>query len=107
MTAYLVAIVRVDDAEAYRNYTDRAPAVLARYGGRYIVRGGKPELLEGTLPGQRVVVVEFPDIESARAFYASDEYKEVKRLRTGAGEAVFALVEGVEQGEDGPPPDGL
>jgi len=107
MTAYLVAIVRVDDPEAYKAYTERAPAVLAKYGGRYVVRGGRVELLEGTLPGQRVVVVEFPSLEDARAFYASQEYREVRTLRTDAGEAVFALVEGVEHGEGGPPPAGL
>lgn len=94
MAAYIVAQVRVTDWDRYRQYMAHTPRVIARHGGRFIVRGGATEMLEGPTGEGRLVILEFPDMARARAFYDSPEYAAVKALREGAGEATFTLVDG-------------
>ncbi|HQU49030.1 MAG TPA: DUF1330 domain-containing protein [Casimicrobiaceae bacterium] len=94
MPAYLIARVRVTDPERYREYVALAPEAIARYGGRYLVRGGPITPLEGPEERDRIVVVEFPSMEHARSFWSSPEYEHAKTRRAGAATGQFLLVEG-------------
>jgi uncharacterized protein (DUF1330 family) len=95
MPAYIIARVEVTDWTRYREYTKATPEVIARYGGKFIVRGGEIATLEGEPETRRLVVIEFPSIEQAKAFYASPEYSQVKALRFGAAIGQFLAVQGV------------
>jgi uncharacterized protein (DUF1330 family) len=95
MPAYVIADVRdVRDADALLEYRRRNTDAVASHGGRFLVRGGESTLLEGEWPTQRMVVMEFPDADAARAWWASDEYEAIKPLRRGASETNIILVEG-------------
>lgn len=95
MAAYLIADVEVTDARAYQDYRERVPAVIAAYGGRYLVRGGTVERLEGNTSLHRVVVLEFADMPTLKAFYVSPEYQELIAIRQRAARANLFAVEGV------------
>lgn len=95
MAAYLIARVNVHDPEGYEAYKTKASAAIAAHGGRYLVRGGALEVLEGQDSGWRLVIVEFEDMETARSFYNSDAYQEAVRLRAPVSEGTFLLVEGL------------
>ena len=94
MPAYVIAEVDVTDAEAYKLYADKAPGVTLPAGGKYLARAGKVEDLEGTPPKSRVVVIEFPDMAAARAFYYGKAYQEIIPLRQAASNGRLFLVEG-------------
>ena len=94
MPAYLIARVQVTDWERYRQYTNATPAAIAKFGGRFIVRGGETITLEGPPETARLVVIEFPSLDQAKAFYGSEEYSQVKKLREGAATGQFLAVEG-------------
>jgi len=102
MTAYLIATVRVDDPETYRKYTAQTPALVAKYGGKFIVRGGEVEALEGPESTSRIVVLEFPSKDVVNTFYHSPEYQEVAKIRHAAAESSFLLVDGVPEGVTAP-----
>lgn len=95
MAAYMIATIVVTDMDQYKKYVDRTPGVIDRYGGRFIARGGETVTLEGPEETRRVVLVEFPSLEQARAFYNSPEYQEVKKLREGAAVMQLVAIEGV------------
>jgi len=95
MPAYIVVQVDVKDPVRYENYKKMVPASLAKYGGRFIIRGGRTETLEGTWAPARFVMVEFPDAERARAWWASEDYAEAKALRQATSSTQMILVEGV------------
>ncbi len=94
MPAYLIARVHVTDWDRYREYTKATPEVIARYGGKFIVRGGAITPLEGEPENRRLVVIEFPNLDQAQEFFHSPEYTRVKGLRLGAATGQFLLVEG-------------
>lgn len=94
MSAYLIARVTVKDPEAYKRYAAAAQDVVAKFGGRYIVRGGTTETLEGDRFAGRVVVIEFPTFDTVKAFYNSPEYQAAKRFRDGAADAEFMVADG-------------
>jgi uncharacterized protein (DUF1330 family) len=96
MSAYVVATVEVTDPEAYKKYTSEVPAQLAAWGGRFLIRGPQPEVLEGDWPIQRLVVLEFPDKDTARRFYDSEGYQAIVPLRQAASRGALALFEGFE-----------
>ena len=95
MPAYIIARVQVTDWDRYREYTKLTPGAIAQFGGRFIVRGGQTTTLEGPAETGRIVVIEFPTFDQAKAFYHSEEYSRVKKLREGAATGQFILVEGV------------
>ena len=96
MPAYVLSEVEILDDEVADRYRTIAAASIARYGGRYLVRGGTIDVLEGDLPSnKRVVVVEFPTMERARAWYTSAEYAEALELRQRALNRRLLLVDGV------------
>ena len=94
--AYLLVQVDVTDAARFQEYGKHSPAIVAKFGGRYLARAGRTVTLEGAPAKPRVVVIEFPSLSRAQAFYDSPEYLAVRKLREGAGEAQFIVVEGVE-----------
>jgi uncharacterized protein (DUF1330 family) len=94
MPAYIIARVEVTDWSRYQEYTKITPGAIARYGGKFIVRGGKYMTLEGEAETRRLVVIEFPNMESAQAFYNSPEYLEARKIRAGAAVGQFLAVEG-------------
>ena len=96
MAAYLLAEARVGDAVAYETYKVLAQAAIARYGGRYLVRGGRSEGLEGDwTPPQRLVIVAFDSLEQAKRFYDSPEYQAARVARQGVAEMNMLVVEGL------------
>ncbi len=95
MAAYLIAQLDVKDPEGAKAYQAAVPAVVERFGGRYLVRGGATEVLEGELAATRLVVIEFPDLAAARRFYASPEYQAILPHRLRSCEGSLALVEGL------------
>ena len=96
MKGYVIATVSVADAEAYEPYRRRAQDVIARHGGRYLVRGGAVEVREGALERDRVIVLEFPTVAQARAFYESDDYQAILPIRQANADSLLFLVEGVD-----------
>src|SRR6266849_8075105 len=92
--AYVVVQVDVTNPTQYAEYMKRSPDIIAKFGGRFIARGGRTVTLEGPPARSRVVVVEFPSFERAQQFYTSPEYQAAKKVRDGAADAQFILVEG-------------
>jgi uncharacterized protein (DUF1330 family) len=95
MPAYVLVEIAVHDAQTYERYKQLAPPAITAYGGRYLARGGATEALEGSWSPQRFVILEFPTVEKARAWWASPEYAPAKALRQAASEARMLLVEGL------------
>jgi uncharacterized protein (DUF1330 family) len=95
MAAYIIVDVEISDPVLYAAYIRVVPPTIAKYGGRFIVRGGRTVTLEGSWDPGRVVVVEFPSVELAREWWASEEYREPKALRQSASVTDMILVEGV------------
>ncbi len=91
--AYLMVQVDVTDADRYAGYARVAPDIVAKYGGRYLARGGRSITLEGPPARGRVALLEFPSVEAAERFYSSPEYTEARKLREGAGSAQLVVVE--------------
>ena len=95
MPAYVIAnVTEARDRDALAEYRRRNTATVASYGGRFLVRGGEQETLEGDWPGVRIVVMEFADADAARAWWDSEEYAPLKELRRGASDTDIVLVEG-------------
>jgi uncharacterized protein (DUF1330 family) len=95
MPAYMIVDVEVTDPQQYDKYKAVAPAAIAKYGGRYLVRGGAHTSLEGSWRPNRIVLLEFPDVEAAKRFYDSPEYREARALRANAAKGNFVVVEGL------------
>jgi len=95
MVAYLIAEMTVHDTEGYARYAKQSPAVVKKFGGRYLARGGAIESCEGTAPLSRVVVVEFPSMERAKSFYYSKEYQAICPIRLAAVDSRLFFTEGV------------
>ncbi|MCP3854646.1 MAG: DUF1330 domain-containing protein [Actinomycetia bacterium] len=94
MTAYVIARVDVTDPDQYEQYKKLTPAAVGASGGRFIVRGGATETLEGAEETRRIVMIEFPDMDAARAFYDSPAYREARAVRAGAADMHMLAVEG-------------
>jgi uncharacterized protein (DUF1330 family) len=94
MSGYLIADVEVTDPVQYEEYRRMVPASVAAYGGRFVVRGGAFEVLEGDWQPKRLVVLEFPSVEQARAWYASEEYRAAKALRLRTATSSIVIVAG-------------
>jgi uncharacterized protein (DUF1330 family) len=92
--AYIIAQIDVTNPQQYGEYAKRSPDIIAKYGGRFIARAGRTVTLEGPAARSRVVIVEYPTFERAQAFFNSPEYQQIKKLREGAANAQFIVVEG-------------
>jgi uncharacterized protein (DUF1330 family) len=95
MPAYVISDVTIRDAKAIEIYRTRAAASIAHHGGRYLVRGGAIEVLEGEWRPRAIIVVEFPDMDSARSWFRSPEYAQALEVRDRALNRNLILVEGV------------
>ena len=95
MPAYVVVEIEVLDAGRYEDYKRMVPPSLAAYGGRFVVRGGAVETLEGDWAPKRLVILEFPSVERAKAWWGSQEYAEAKALRQATARTRMLVVEGV------------
>jgi uncharacterized protein (DUF1330 family) len=96
MSAYLIAEIEVTDAATYEEYRKQVPAVVNKYGGKFLVRGGKSESLEGGWSPKRLVVLEFPSLDQARTFYRSSDYAPLIKLRQKASRGKLVIVEGAQ-----------
>jgi uncharacterized protein (DUF1330 family) len=96
MPAYWVARSKINDPVAYKKYTDLVPAIIGKYGGKVLARGGKFQIMEGPQKFQRFVVIEFPTFEQGVACFTSDEYSKAAAFRraNGAGEVETIMVDG-------------
>ena len=94
MAGYVIADVDVTDPVAYEEYRKLSPATIAKYGGRFLVRGGAAEVVEGTWTPNRLVVLEFDSVERAREWYQSEEYGAAMKIRRRAAVTSVLLVEG-------------
>jgi uncharacterized protein (DUF1330 family) len=95
MPAYWVARSKINDPVEYKKYTDRVPAIITKYGGKVLARGGRFQIMEGPHKFQRFVVIEFPTFEQGVACFTSNEYDEAAAFRrAGAGEVETIMVDG-------------
>ena len=96
MPAYVIVETDVSDPEQYEQYKTAASAAVTAHGGRYLVRGGEQDVLEGDWRPSRLVVLEFADLAAARRWYDSEQYRQARRLREGAAGIRMVAVQGVE-----------
>jgi uncharacterized protein (DUF1330 family) len=95
MPAYLIVENEVTDPAGFEEYRKQVPGTVEKYGGKFLVRGGQMQTLEGDWKPNRIVVTEFPSIEQARRWYDSEEYRALKALRLRTARSSVVLVEGV------------
>lgn len=95
MPAYVIAHIDVKDPVRYEDYKKMSPVSIQKYGGRFIARGGKTEVLEGAWQPKRLVLLEFPSVERAREWWASDDYRPARDLRQATSTGDMIVVEGL------------
>lgn len=95
MSAYVIVEIDVHDPIGYEEYKQRASATVEAHGGKYIVRGGKTEVLEGEWQPKRIVVLEFPSMDRAKAWLNCEEYREPRKMRHATARTNMIVVEGV------------
>ena len=94
MAAYVLVHVEVTDPVTYEDYRKMVVPSITQYGGRFLVRGPAPEVLEGTWDPKRIVILEFPSVEQARAWWSSPEYTPAKLKRQAASNGTLVLLAG-------------
>jgi len=94
MAVYAVVNIRITDPDRYAEYIEQAPPTIAHYGGKYLARGGKVEVLEGEWTLQRLVILEFESMERFNEWYDSPEYAPLKQVRGETTVSDFVVVEG-------------
>jgi uncharacterized protein (DUF1330 family) len=99
MPAYVIANVDIIDPIRYEDYRKMVPSTIAAYGGRFLVRGGHIDSLEGPWRPNRLVIVEFPSVERAKAWWSSPEYAPAKALRQATSQGSLIIIEGVGAGD--------
>jgi len=99
MAAFILADVDVSDMDAYREsgYLENTPKIAAKYGGKYRVRGGEMEQLEGDWIPTRMIIIEFPDMQSLKQFADSEEYKPWREVRHRLAKSHIVAIEGVAE----------
>jgi len=100
MPAYVIAHIDVKDPERYEAYKAMSPISIHKFGGRFIARGAKAEVLEGTWEPKRLVLLEFPSVEAVRQWYASEDYAAAKALRQATSTGDLVVIEGLDPGAD-------
>jgi uncharacterized protein (DUF1330 family) len=96
LAAYVIAQIDVTDPAGYEEYRKLAGATVAAYGGRFLVRGGRTETLEGSWQPKRVVVLEFSNVEQARAWWSSPEYSPARAIRRRTAATEMIVVDGAD-----------
>jgi len=92
MPAYLISRIRITDEERFAKYRAASIPVAQKFGAEYLARSDKVEALDGSYDGRRLVIIKFPDTKTARAFWASPEYRAAREHRLGAAEIDIWLV---------------
>jgi uncharacterized protein (DUF1330 family) len=95
MAAYYIVEIDIQDPARFEEYRSKVPATIERYGGKYLVRGGRLETIEGEWKPKRIVVLEFPTFEQAKRWYDSEEYRPLKELRRRTARGHIVLVDGI------------
>ena len=95
MAAYMLAQLNIHNPEGFERYREKVAPMAAKFGGRYLVRGGEVTTLEGELPASRLVIIEFNDREAAERWYFSDEYQEILPLRLNNANGTAVIVDGI------------
>ena len=95
MTAYLIVDVVIRDPQRYEDYKQKVPALIARHGGEYLVRGGAHEVLEGTWQPSRLVLFRFPSRDAIKAFLADPEYQPLAAVRHSIADSSLVAVDGL------------
>lgn len=95
MAGYVIAEVEVVDPQGFEEYRKMVPATIEKYGGRFVVRGGVTETLEGQWVPKRLVIIQFDSVERAKQWWASEEYRDAKALRQRTAVTNLVIVEGV------------
>lgn len=95
MAAYVIADIEITDPNAYEEYRQKVPATIAKYGGRYVARGGRVEALEGGWSPKRIAMLEFPSLERALEWYRSADYQPLVKIRQKASRGKLVVVEGL------------
>jgi uncharacterized protein (DUF1330 family) len=94
MPAYVLAEIEILNPEGYKAYTALVPATIEKYGGRFLVRGGRADAMEGEWPERRRVIIEFPSMEQAKKWWDSPEYEKPKALRRANSKGRLLFMEG-------------
>ena len=94
MAAYVIVQAEVTDWDRFSEYLKESPGVIARYGGKYIARGGETIMLEGGNEARRIVLIVFPSMQKVKEWYHSEEYRKVKLLRQGAATGSLIAIDG-------------
>ena len=94
MTAYVIFDIKVNNPDGYEDYKILAPSAISKYGGKYIARGGEKEVLEGDWNPERVVILEFENINNAKKWIDSPEYKVARKLRHKYASSNIIVVQG-------------
>ncbi len=95
MAGYVIAEVDITDPQGFEQYRNMVPATIEAYGGRFVVRGGKTETLEGHWEPKRLVIIQFDSVERAKQWWASEEYRDAKALRQRTAITNLLIAEGV------------
>jgi uncharacterized protein (DUF1330 family) len=95
MSAYVIAMIDVKDPVRYEDYRKLVPPTITAFGGRFVARGGRTEVLEGALPAGRLVILEFPSLERAKEWWASPEYAEARAIRQATSDGTLVVIDGV------------
>ena len=95
MPAFVIVEIEVHDPEGYESYKSLVPASLDAYDGRFIARGGTTESLEGDWTPERIVLLEFPNLERARQWWNSPEYRDAKAIRMRTAQTRMIATEGL------------
>jgi uncharacterized protein (DUF1330 family) len=99
VAAYVIANINIEDPVRYEDYKHMVPGTLAAFGGRFIVRGGDVEVLEGNWRPGRLVIIQFPSVERARAWWNSQGYAEARALRQATSTGTLLILEGLSATE--------
>lgn len=94
MTAYVIVDIDVHDSVGYDEYKKLAPATVALFGGKYIARGGNTETLEGDWSPNRLVILQFENVEQAKKWLNSDEYSQARKMRHSTAKSKMVVIEG-------------
>ena len=95
MAAYVIGDIEITDPAGFQEYQRLVPPLIAKYGGKYLVRGGEMQQIEGEWDLKRMVVLEFGSVEQAKEFYDSEDYAPVKQIRLRSSNSNLVIVEGV------------
>ena len=94
MTSYFIIQINVNNSENYKEYIEKVTPIVKKFGGEYIVRGGRSENVEGIWPYQRTVILQFPTYEMVKKWHNSEEYKPIRKIREDNSECNAIIIEG-------------